>query len=271
MVKGILKMAGLVLLLAVVTIGAALFYLDRLAAVAIERGGSHALGVKTRVDGVSLKPFAGHIGLTGFTVDNPAGFDRPNFLIVDEASLDVAMGTLREDVVRARRFAVRGIKLDLEKNSRGSNYDAILNNLERFESGTAEPVPESEDPGTRFVIEEVDIRDIEAEVTMVVLGGEPQRLRVEVPAVTLRDVGSDGAVDMAELTNVIVKSVLEAVLSSDALPRQLAADLRDSLDDLAALPGLLDAQTNGELRKAADKINESVGKAFDGLFGGGKD
>lgn len=268
MVKGMLKLAGLVLFLVVVTTGAALFYLDRLAAVAIERGGSHALGVNTRVDGVSLRPFAGHISLSGFTVDNPAGFERPNFLIVDEASLDVAVGTLREDIVRARRFAVRGIKLDLEKNSRGSNYDAILNNLERYESGAADPAQESGDAGKRFVIEEVDIRDIEADVSMVAFGGEPQRLHVEVPAVTLRDVGSDGAVDMSELTNVIVKSVLQAVLSSDSLPRQLAADLRDSLDDLAALPGGLDAQTTGELRKAAEKVNESVGKVFDGLFGG---
>jgi hypothetical protein len=188
--------------------------------------------------------------------------------------LDVAVGTLREDVVHAQRFAIRGIKLDLEKNGRGSNYDAILNNLERFESGTASPASEAPDgggTGKRFVIEEVDIRDIEAEVTLVGLGAEPQRLRVEVPVIELHSIGSDGAVDMAELTDVIVKTILHAVLSSGSLPRQLAVDLRDSLDDLAALPSGLEAEAAGAFREAAEKLGENVGKAIDGLFGGGKD
>jgi len=273
MVKGLLKLLGLLLIFFVVAVGATLFYLDRLARVAIEHGGSYALGVNTRVDSVSIRPLAGHFGLSGFTVDNPSGFDRPNFLVIDQATLDFDIATIREDVIRSPLFALSGIRLDLEKNSRGSNYDAILNNLERFEAGGGSGPNSSDDPGesVRFVLDEVTIRDINAEVTVFALGDVQQRVAVHVPEVVLHNVGSDGAVDLAELTDVILKAILQAVVESGGLPGPLAGDLRDSLDDLTALPGSFGQQATGLIDQAAKELNEGIQKALGGLFGGEDD
>ncbi len=273
MVKGLLKLLGLLLIFVVVAVGATLFYLDRLARVAIERGGTYALGVNTRVDSVSIRPLAGHFGLSGFTVDNPSGFDRPNFLVIDQASLDFDIATIRADVIRSPLFAVSGIRLDLEKNSRGSNYDAILNNLERFEAGGGSGPSPSDDPeeSVRFVIDEIVIRDINAEVTVFALGDIQQRVAVHVPEIVLHNLGSDGALDMAELTDVILKAILQAVVKSGDLPGHLAGDLRDSLDDLTALPGSFGQQATGLIDQAARELSEGIGKALGGLFGGKDD
>jgi hypothetical protein len=207
--------------------------------------------------------------MSGFTVDNPSGFDRPNFLVIDQASLDFDITTIREDVIRSPLFAVSGIRLDLEKHSRGSNYDAILNNLERFEAGSGSGPNSSDDPGesVRFVLDVIAIRDINAEVTVFALGDVQQRVVVHVPEIVLHNVGSDGAVDMAELTDVILKAILHAVVDSGDLPGRLAGDLRDSLDDLAAVPGSFGQKATDLIDQAARELNEGIGKALGGLFG----
>jgi hypothetical protein len=94
---------GLIVLL-VVVVAAVAFSVDRIVSQGIERGGSYALGVQTRVGFVRLRLLDGSFRLRGLRVENPPGFDQANFLQLGSAAMDVELGTLRQDVDgRARR------------------------------------------------------------------------------------------------------------------------------------------------------------------------
>ena len=269
--KALLKLVGLLLLLVVLAVGGAFFYLDRIATVAVERGGTYALGVQTTLGSASVRPLAGHVGLSNLRVANPQGYAADYFLTIGDASLDVEVATLTEPLVRSSRFAIDGVRLALERNADGANYNRILDNLSKFESGDAPEPAGDAGPGKQFVIEEVSITDVNADVTLFSVGNKPQKLSVHVPEILLHDVGSGGGVDMAELADVIVKAVLESVVKTGDLPAMLARDLGGSLEKLTAVTESLGGQAQGITKEATDKLNEGLGKALDGLFGNKKD
>src|SRR5262245_30818941 len=131
-------LVGLLALLVVAAIGAALL-VDSLAAQAVERGGTYALGVPTEVDSASIGLFSGRFSLQGLEVANPPGFAEPNFFALSSIAIELPLSSLLEERVTIPSLALEGVSIDLERNSKGTNYGSILDSLKRFESGAAPP------------------------------------------------------------------------------------------------------------------------------------
>ena len=77
-----------------------------------------------------------------------------------------------------------GLTLSLERNKQGANYDIVLANLaakEKSEGAAGEP-------GPRFVIRELVIRDVKVR-SHVNLGIAKPMVPLEVPEIRLRNVG----------------------------------------------------------------------------------
>ena len=174
---------------------ASILYFDVIAHRLIVRGSTYALGVDTSLDSTQLGLLSGSFGLTGLEVDNPTGFEDPLFLRVGDAQLDLDLRTLRQPAVRVPRFEIHDVEVDLDQQQGQANYAAILKNLARFESGDPDPTAAAEagaEPGTRFVIDQLVIRDIEAHVR-VREGGLLGKVDVIVPEVLMRNLGGDGS------------------------------------------------------------------------------
>jgi len=213
-----------------------LLFVDGIARRGIEQGATFALGVETKLDSAAIRILTGSFGLGGLEVANPPGFESPFFLELDEARLDLKLSTLREPVVVVPLFEIDGIVVDLDKQGSKTNYDAILDNLARFESeDEVEPEPEDGEPGKRFLIEQIVVRNVLAHVR--VIGAEIPQIDVVVPEVRIDGLGKEGQpLTTAEITNLVVKSVLASIArAGTGLPGGIASSLSSGLGRLSSV------------------------------------
>jgi hypothetical protein len=274
---------GLVLVLALGGTVATLF-VDSLVEKAVERGGTHALGVETRLEGASIGLLSGQFGLDGLAIANPPGFERPDFFALRGARLELPMKRLLEARVVISALELEGIVLDLERNPQGTNYGVILDNLSRFESGAGGEggAPEAgEDGGKTYVLQRLVIRDVRAHVNLVPRGGDLTRLDLTVPEIVVEDLASD--MTLPQLCALVVKVVIRAAIQAGqgVVPGELLADLRGRMDglsdvahqrlgaELEELEGGLREQAKKlgpEAEKALERAGDELGEALDGLF-----
>jgi uncharacterized protein involved in outer membrane biogenesis len=255
---------GLVVLV-LLALGALWLSLDRIASRAIERNASRALGVDTRVGLLRLSPFDGALKLSSLTIANPPGFGGKHFLAFDSLELKTVLGTLRSDVVHVPLFQLEGIDLSLERRGNQSNTDAIFANLKRFEkSGHAEGEPPPTGPERRFVVSKLAIRDIRAHVEWNTLLSKESALDLRIPGIELDNPGGERGLTLAELSDLVVKAVLESVRNSGQLPFAVASDLAGGLGSLARLPVNL---TSGVLGKVGEALPGAAGEAVKGVGG----
>src|SRR5262245_2675384 len=122
----LLVLFGLLILAGV----AAFFMLDSLAASAIRRGGTYALGVETDVAAVDLS-FGSEISasLSGLSVKNPAGFEAEHFMSLGSGGLRFPRDQIFADVLTVPELSLSGIHVDLERRAGKTNYGVLLDNL----------------------------------------------------------------------------------------------------------------------------------------------
>ncbi|RMF22523.1 MAG: hypothetical protein D6760_07300 [Deltaproteobacteria bacterium] len=287
--KTIVKLLAILIAIVVCAAGAAIYYLDSIAKTAIERGAEYALGVPTDVDKVRIGLASGSFKVGGLAVANPSGFERPHFLRLGSARLELPPRRLLEDTVRVALVELDGVEVDIERGSKGSNYGAILDHVGRLESGSTAPASSSdqETGGKRFVIDQLIIRNVSAHVALALAGVAKPGATVTVPEIALHDVGAEeGGVSMGEIAAIVTKAVLSSVSRAGALPVDIARDLAGNLKGLANVaielpPGVGDAAKGligagkgltGGAAAGAGKGAEEVQKALKGLGGllGGK-
>jgi uncharacterized protein involved in outer membrane biogenesis len=258
-------------LLVLVLIGLAAVYLsiDQIVSGAIERNATRALGVDTKVGFLRLSPFDGELKVSSFTIDNPPGFAGKHFLAFDALELKTVLGTLRSDVVHVPLFRLEGVEVSLERQGNQSNTDAILANLKSFEkSGHAEGEPPPKGPERRFVVSKLAIRDVTAHVEWNTLVAKRSALDVRIDGIELDNPGGSRGLTLAELSNVVVKAVLQSVRNSGQLPLAVASDLAGGLRGLASVPVNI---TGGVLEKVGEALPGPAGEAVDAVGGAVKD
>jgi hypothetical protein len=271
--------AGLLAVL-IVVIGGVAFYLNEVIQTAIERGGSHALGVPTGIDSVSLRPIMGSLRLGGLTIANPPGFKAENFIRLGEGSLELDTATLRQPTIEIHELRLADVELALEKSAQGTNYDVILKNMKKSDAA-AEDTGDGGDSGTALIIHELLIQDVLAHYDVA---GGLGSVDVTIPEVRLTELGGkDDPVTMSELSQIIVQALLASVARYGVdLPADLARGLTTGLSSLGTagyeLTGkvgstvsetgaALGRTTTDTARGAADAVGKSAGKAVESLGG----
>lgn len=267
-----MKRVLLVLCAAVLLVAAAIaLSIDRIAGEAIEHGASHALGVDTRVGFVRLSPLAGDLRVSSLRIANPEGFEGDHFLELDTFALKTDLASLRGDLVRVPLFLLEGIDVSLERQGTRTNTDAIFANLKRFESGRAPRETRAEGPERRFVVSKLMIRDITAHVEWSALAAKESALEVHIEGIELANPGGARGLTLPELSNVVVKAVLDSVHRSGKLPVEVANNLAGGLRGLARLPGQLSGdaleRAGQVLGDAVRDAGEAVERGLGGLFG----
>src|SRR6185436_7155586 len=204
--KRLLRLVAILVLLVMLVAAGALLLVDSLAKQAIERGGTHALGVETRLEDASIGITSWEFGLGGLAIANPPGFTRPDFLTLRSARLELPLKRLLESRVTIPSLELEGIVLDLERNSQGTSYGVILDHLSRSSSGGGGGGGSSENDSDKvYIVKRLVVRDMRAVVSLVPAGGDLTKLDFAVPEVVVEDLGSD--MTMAELCGVIVRVV----------------------------------------------------------------
>lgn len=247
-----------------ILVGAALFFADRLIGSAIEAGGELALGVKTHVGLVILRPIAGRFGLTRLRIANPAGFSERDIFDLDSVRIDLPLSRLTADPLVIPSVVIDGVSVRLEQKGGRTNYGVLLDRLGGGSAETREAGSEDEATGPEVAIGSLIIRNVHADLR---LAGELSEVGIDIPEIALRDVGSaKHPIEMAEVVRVVTRAILQGVArSGGGLPAALARQLRGRLGRLGALPqGLSSAAENLEGR--AGEVLGGVGKTGQGLL-----
>jgi hypothetical protein len=255
MKKKLVKIIVIAIVALVVLVVAVVLGIDRIAKSGTEVGATYALGVPTTLNSADIGILEGKSELQQLTVNNPQGFDTPHFLKLNRGALSVSLGSLTGDRVEVPLFALEGIELNLEKKGAQSNYQAILDNLKRFES-KEESEPEKKE-GKRFIIREIVIKDVKVHVKLSPLPDAT----VSIPELRLKDVGSDSdkGVLVADLTGVLLKAIIMAAVQQGGglIPTEMLGDLEGALKNLAPLKDVGASLAVG-VEGATKEISEGV-------------
>lgn len=266
--KKIKLLIVVVVVLVVAVVGGLFLYIDQAAKAGVEAGGTYALGVDTKLDGMDVGILSGSVQMDALNVDNPSDFETPHFLRLSKGRVAVSLGTLMEKKIVLPELTLSGLSLNLENKLGKSNYQAILDNLKKFESNEkaapAEP-KQAEGQGKTFVIKRVTIEDVQVQVDLLPVGGKLTRTPVKIEKIELKNVGtgSDNGIKMAELTALLMKAILKSVAEKggNLLPGNIAGELTAGLKGLEGLGGAT-VQVLGDVVSGGAKQIGEMGKAI---------
>ncbi len=266
--KWIRRLLVLAVVLVLLVVGAAFLLIEPAVVTVVEKGGTHALGVETRLQDAKIGVLSGEFGLAGLSIDNPPGFEAEHFLDLSVTDVKVAMGSLMTDRVEIPRVLVSGVSLVLERNANGTNYDVLLENLERLSGpeqdgeppadgeGDGEPPAEEEAPGKKLVIQELVLRDIGAKVSLFAVNGERKTIPIDLPEITIHNLGGEDGATVDVVYSQLIEELLEAVVAAggDQLPLEFLQDLEGELERFGKEQ--LQEQLDDLKQKAAETIGE---------------
>lgn len=246
MIKKLLALVFLLIGLCIVAVVVAFYSIDAIAKRAIESGGTYALGVPTTVKSANVGIMTGTFGMSGLNVANPPGFGSSPFLSLGDAGVAVTLSSLREPVVTLPRLSLDNLSVSLEKKGGSANYNVILDNLKKLNSGSAS---KSSGDGKKFIIRELSLRNINVGVDLI--GGpgaigDLTKIKIPISEIKLENVGQTGTgvggsgVTMEQLTSIVVQAVLAAAAEKGGgiLPAEILGDLQGGLANLGQLDKL---------------------------------
>jgi hypothetical protein len=217
----------------------------------IEYGSTTALGVPTTLESASIGLFSGKFGLNTLNVSNVQGYPSTSFVKLGDAKVAVTLGSLRKDTIEVPSFSMDGLDVYLERRGGKSNYDVILENIEKITGSKSKPKPtEPKKEGeTKLVIKELTLRNITIHTDLVDAGtpglAELTKVTVPIPEIKLMNVGQTGegvggsGVTIRELASILVQTIMAAVVEKGGvLPEQLLGELKSRLGNLRGLEGL---------------------------------
>jgi len=196
---------GAIALVAIVVVGVWLYLsLDYIVKRAIEHYGSEIIGASVELDKARLSPADGTGSLTGLRIGNPKGFRTPQSATVGDIQIAVAPGTIVKDVVLVHRIVVASPSITYEPGNKGSNFDVIQRNVERYLGSAGAGAR----PGKKLIVETLTIRGARVAYAPQV-GHGSAAISFSLPDIQLRNVGKDrGGVTAGELAKTIVDALV---------------------------------------------------------------
>ena len=91
----------------------------------VEAVGSEVLGVEVGVAKVEISIFSGKGSISGLTVANPADYDSPHAITIDNVSVHVDPGSIGSDKIHIKEIIVDGASLAYEGNFLDSNIKQL--------------------------------------------------------------------------------------------------------------------------------------------------
>jgi hypothetical protein len=287
--KLILAVLGVVFLLLIVGGVALVVALNSVAKKAVQVGGTYALGVPTTVKGVDIGLLSGSVGIDGLNVGNAPGFPTDHFLTLGEGKVAVKLTSLTSDTIYVPEITLANIDVALEKKDGKSNYQVVLDNLQKLSGppGQQPPAPK-EGSQKKLIIHELTIRNVNVHADLIGgpgVIGSATKVSVPLSEIKLTDVGQTGngvagsGVTIGELSGLVVQAVLSAAVAKGGLPADFVGDLTGQLGKLGDLAGGAGkqvatqaqaaaqqlAKVGGELGKQAGEVGKDIGKQADKL------
>ncbi len=242
-------LVGIVALITLIVVLFSLFG-NRAVKAGVERGASNALQVGVRLDSATLSVLAGRMQLANLVVDNPDGYEHPTLLTLENADMTVRLGSLLSDTVEMKKIKLDNVSLTLEQKGLTSNLQEVLDNLPKADE-------QPDEPSRNVRVDELHIDGIEVNAKLLPIPGQADTVTFRLSPITLKDIGTDEDVDVAQLTGVILVAIAGGVIEQgkDVLPTDMLNNLSQDMLEAGRtiLEGTLDIGT-GVLDEVGDTI-----------------
>lgn len=296
-IKKLVVVFAVLVVLVVAVAFAGLFYVNDLVKVAVEKGGTYATGAKTTLASADIRPFAGSASLNSMQIANPDGFSAGPFFDLGSGGAAVSLASLRQPVVELERVEAQAIRVTLERKAGKTNYGVILDNVKKLGGSGGGATPAGSSGGDKkFIIKDLDIRDVRVTVDMLDVGVPLGSIVVPIDRIHLQNIGSASqGLPMADIAGIVVRAVLGAAAENGKgiIPSDILGDLQGQLAILGSLDALgikaeavvgkaledaaskaqneITKAADGAIKNVGDKAEKAVGDALGNLLGGKKD
>lgn len=260
MSRGLAIVAGVVVLLVAVP----LLYVDSLAKGALEEGATETFGTKTTLGSVSLGLFSGKVGLGDLRVRNPEDWEAKYFFTIHDGRFGVGLMDFLDEEVEVPQLVLEDVTLSLERSPGGSNYGTILGHMAKG------PPPPPDQEAKRFVIRDLRILDVQADLRFDGPGPADKTLEVTIPEIRLRNVGSntEGGMLVSQMWSTVMRAVLKAVVrEGGGAAGFITRDLAGSLGRVGDVPIQVVGDVTRKGAELATGAGEKLGEAAGGALG----
>ncbi len=251
--KTLWMILGSLLLLLVIGLLVAGFFLGSIVREGVNRVGPQVTKSEVVLQGAKLSPFTGAGSLQGLRVGNPQGWSNNNALSVETLQFRVAPTTLMKDTIVVEELVVQRPEFVYEHRlPNGSNLKDLIENI-RTAVGTPseKPIGAPEEPEKKFIIHKLRVQDGRIRVGVSGIGTE-----VPLPALSYDELGvQEGGLTGAQIAQVVLRDVMGRALS--AVTGQGGG---------ISLPG-----ETGQTLKAVGDLIKDPGAGLNKLLGGDKD
>jgi uncharacterized protein involved in outer membrane biogenesis len=227
-----MKTVGIVIgVLLIVVVGAVVYIAQNansLIEKAIEDLGSQALGTTVRVASVDVSLTEGRGTIKGLEIANPAGYDGPYLMQLDEIEVFINLKELSTETIVLDSVLIDGARIAAIVKGKGdSNLQTLMDNLDSGSSAAADT--DAGGTATTVIIDQLDFTNAQATVDVLLLG---EQVEINVPDIHLSDVGrKEGGATAAEVAAQLIEPITEAVIAEAIKSGFSGKDLEGSLKD----------------------------------------
>jgi len=250
--KKALLITGAVILILIVVL---MLSLGQIIKAAVNTAGPKLAGVPVHLNSVVVNPLTGMVRIKGLVVGNPAGFNTPSAMELNDFKLNIKMSSLFSKAIVIKEILIDAPQITYEKGLKSSNLSTLQENLAPKEAAApkAEAAPEKKKGAAKkIIIEDFQLNGAKVNVTITALGGK--KMTLPLPNIHMKDIGkSSGGANPAEVISEVFNSISKAVVDAVASAGNIAGD---------ALKGAGGAATD-----AAKGAVDSVKKGLGGLLG----
>lgn len=248
----------------------ALWQLDRIVETSTRTIGSMVTGTQVDVKKVSVKPFAGQVKISGFSVGNPEGFHNPNAIKVGNFQLAMKINSIFSDKLEIDYLELSGVAVDFEYTlSRGSNLDVLLKNVEKNtgadkqKTAGAEKAPaQAEARQEKAPAKQVVIRKLVFKDSLVSVSSGAVRTSLKVPLLPIEMTNVGEGTDLAgAVSQVLGRLVTEVLKVVDV--KQLGQSLSDVGENILKGIDQSTSQVGGTVVSAGDSAGNAVKNTLD--------
>lgn len=222
----------------------------------VEDEATKSLRLETKLTGARAEMFAGKLALNELEIASPKGFSAPHMLVVPKTRIEVTYGELRQKPLHVKSLSIEEPRLVLEQSGGALNLRKAMQLM---------PASDPKKPPMKLVIDRVEVKNAHV-ILRPGLPGLQDEIDVEVPALTMSDVGRGAGAKNGAAIKDLAMQVMTALAEKAAQSGKLPLELKGLLHLDAA--GIVSHLGTDAVRNVADQV--PAAKALEGLIPRGK-
>lgn len=246
-----------IIIIVVIAILAAPFFINGILKVAIEKAGSKQLKVGVSVGKVNLNIASGTITISGLKIKNPKGYEYDDILKVGTIAVRADIKSILSNTVEVNQVDLKDTAVVIEQKGLSSNLNDILKAMPQ--SAKTEPSAKAE-TGKNVHVASVDINSIAVTAKLLPIPGKQDSVTFNISRLHFSDIGGAKKTTLADFVGKIFMEISGAIAAQGAgiIPADMVGPINDSLSGIG--------KTGEEILKSTGTDKE-IQKATEGLKG----